>query len=75
MDGLMAQKPLSLTRAPDPQPQSPDLATTLASIAARLEAAANVRISHMDSDNRVAAINEQRTTTMRQIAAELRALT
>lgn len=72
----MAQKPLSLAVKQDPPPVRPlPTSDALTSIADRLEAAANVRISHMDSDSRVATINEQRTATMRQLAAELRALT
>ncbi len=71
----MASKPLTLTRTPSPQPESTDLAARIASIANRLEAAADLRISHMDSDSRVASINEQRTSTMRALVAELRALT
>lgn len=41
-------------------------------LAGQLEDAAALRISHMDSDSRVAAINEQRIAAIRAVAQELR---
>ena len=72
----MAQKPLARPLAQDPPPVRPPstIQESLTAIADRLEAAADLRISHMDSDSRVATINETRTNVMRACAAELRRL-
>lgn len=38
----------------------------------QLEAAANIRISHTDSDSRVASLNEERVSIIRRVVMELR---
>jgi hypothetical protein len=57
-----------------PIPQGPSRAERLQQCAQRLEEAIAIRVSHHDTDSKVARINEQRLAVMAEVARELRAL-